>query len=234
MKNIGIIYNSFVCFVIGLLGFAVFYLSRKKRKAKKINYGEGLDYFFLFLGIVWILSGIGTFFNWLGRPEIGRLMFKWFLGGFIYVHLVPAFYYFGWSFFEERKTIQKIFNLVFTAVSFAAVFTLAKYGFTQPEMTYWGADVVPNKSANNIFTFGLFLPGFIAIIIELVKRYKKLREKDGLRQKQLFGFALGFFIYAIGGVFDGLGSIRAWMILLARSIIMISLIVFYFSCTLDE
>ncbi len=122
----------------------------------------------------------------------------------------------------------------FVVVDIAALFALARYGFTQPEIGYWGADVVPNALANNIFTFGIFLPGLICILVELVKRYMRMKRTKNLQENQMFGFALGFLIYAIGGIFDALGSIRSWMILLARSIIMLSSFVFYYFSILED
>jgi len=232
--NIGILYNTFVCLITGLVGFMVFLSLSKKRKKKEEEISKGLDYFSLFSALLWFASGVGTFSNWINRPEIGRTIYKYFTGPLVYIHLVPAFNYFGWSFFKESKKTRQFFNSLFIVISAIAVVTLALYGFQQPEMSYWGANVVPNDLANNIFIFGLFLPGLVCIMVELGKRVRRWNQKNNLENKRRAGLALGYFLYALAGVFDALGSAQAWMTLVARSGVMVSFLIFYFFVTLEE
>ncbi|MBD3208245.1 MAG: hypothetical protein GF370_02215 [Candidatus Nealsonbacteria bacterium] len=233
MRNIGILYNAFVSLVIGVTGVGIFGSLRRKRQKKEIAYNEGLDYFCLLSGLVWLISSIGIFYNWLDRPEVGVTLYRWITGPLTYLHLLPAFQYLGWSFFKKSQKLRWLFNGFFSLMSVAAVIALELYGFSQPEMGYWGANVVPNKLANNIFTFGLFLPGAIFILIELIRKITSWMKDQGLKEKKLLGFAFGFFLYAAGGIFAGLGA-QAWIVLLARISIMTALLVFYFSTTLDN
>lgn len=230
----GMLYHSFVCFVSGLVSLTVFWQLRKIRKKKEVRYHQALDYFALFLSLQWISLGIRIFFGWLDMPELDRLTFKWFTGPLAYFHLLPGFYYFGWSFFKNNKKIRLLFNGFFTCTTLLTVFTLYKYGFEVPELTYWGNNIIPNRTTNQIFTYAILLPVVPCIIIEFFRRLRNWRQTGNSIEKQLLGFSVGFMVYAITGTFDVLGSIQDWMILLSRSATMLAPLIFYFFATMEE
>ncbi|MBD3208076.1 MAG: hypothetical protein GF370_01300 [Candidatus Nealsonbacteria bacterium] len=229
--EIGILYNIFVCFISGFTGLAVFYFLQKRRKKEKIKYSQGLDYFSLFLGLVWILAGIRNIFVLIGRPDLNVFFSRWISEPLLYIHILPALYYFGWSFFQNNKKVGLLFDGFFTITVTAAVITCLIYGVIPGEITPWGMKNKPNPITDKIFTFGVFLPGAIIIIIEFLRRVNRLRKDKSRQEKQLFGFSLGFLIYVSTGALEVLVFSQDWLMLLARVAIMVAPLTFYWSAT---
>jgi len=231
--NTGILYNTFVCFVIGGTGLAVFYFLRKARREQEVGYNQSLDCFALFLGLIWVAIGARALFTWLELPVYDIWVYKWIIGPLTFLHLLPAFYYFGWSFFPDKKK-RWFFEGCFTLISLVAVAAFYRHGFSSPQLTYWGNNIVPNLVANNIFTFGMFVPGLLCIIVEVVRRYKKWKATGSFLEKKLLGFGIGFLAYAVAGIFETLIFTTGWRILLARIGIMVALLAFYLFATLEK
>lgn len=227
---VGMLYNTFVCLVTGFTALVVFWLLQKIRREKKREYSEGLDYFSLLLGLIWILVGARIFFAWLNRPDLDAFVFQWFTGPLTYIHIIPLFYYFGWSFFRTKKS-QLLFGGFFTLMSLLTVFTLFRYGFTPGEVTYWGTDPIPNVLTNKLFTYGVFLPAFLFIITDFIRRLRNWRRTGDPVERQLFGFTFGLLIYALIGIFDALAIAQGWLMLLSRIGIMLAPLIFYLSAT---
>lgn len=234
MKAGGALYNAFVCFITGITGLLVFYLLYKKRKKKSLQYNSGVGCFSLVLGMLWFLIGLGALFNWLGYGDFHTFFYKWFIGPVIYSHLLPAFYYFSWSFFKNRKRIRFLFNMFFLCMALVAVFTHFKYGFIPIAGSYWGKTHKFNPLSQKIFTIGLFFPGFICVLIELIRRYKEWRKTGSFMEKQLFGFALGFLAYSITGFLEALVFTQEWTILLGKIGMMVGPLIFYYFATLSD
>ncbi len=234
MHSIGMIYNASICFITGFTALVVFRLLLKARKEKGKEFIKLVNYFTLLFGMVWILTGLGVIFVWMGRPELDVFFFKWFAGPLIYIHIIPAFYYFSWSFFGDRKKIKLLFNILFTSVVIFTVFTFWKYGFSASEVTYWGRTLVPNRITNDIFTGAIFIPTFLFIIVELVRRFRNWERTGVYRERQMLGFNVGFLVYALAGFFDALAEAQGWLMLLARIGSMLPPLIFYLSAIWDE
>lgn len=231
--SIGILYNTFVCLVIGIAGLVVFFLLQKNRKKMEKKYSQGLDYFSLLLGLLWIFVGLRNFFAWLNLPDLDIFVFRWFSGPLTYLHLIPLFYYFGWSFFRNTK-IRFLFNCISTLLVLFVVFTFFNYGFSPGELTSWGTDPEPNSLTNQLFIFSLFLPVFVFMVIEFIRRLRNWRRTRDVIERQLFGFSSGFLIYAVMGIFDALGIVQGWLVLLIRIGVMFAPLTFYFFATLGS
>ncbi|MBD3208074.1 MAG: hypothetical protein GF370_01290 [Candidatus Nealsonbacteria bacterium] len=229
--NIGILYNIFVCLTCGIASISVFVTIQRKRKEEDVTYSSGLDYFLLMFGLLWFMIGLRSFFIWINKLEWNLLMFKWVSGPLVYIHLLPGFVYFGWSFFPEKDRIRKLFIGFFAIVCLTAVFAFFQYGFIEGNLTYWGAKHKPNDVANKIFIFGIFLPAFSLILADLVRRYRAWRKNRGTNERRLLGFSFGFLIYAIMGVFDALGRAGGWLMVLSRMGITTAPLIFYFFTT---
>lgn len=232
--SVGILYNTFVCFISGLFSLVVFFRLREVRKKKQKEFSEGIDYFTLLLGLLWLSVGVRTFFVWLGRLEMDRFIFKWLTGPLTYLHLIPLISYFTWSFFPKKKIIRLSLVGFFIVLTLIASWALFEFGFTPGEVYYAGTDHTPNEFSNNLFTFGIFFPLAIAILIEFVRRFKNWRATDDPAQRQLFGFSAGFLVYALMGIFDALGVAQDWMIVLVRIGIMVAPLTFYLSATWEK
>ncbi len=229
----GVMYNVFVCFVLSLTGVVVFRFLRKERREQKSEYSAGIDYFSLLFGLMWGATGLGVLWAGSGQLELEAISFKWVLGPMVYLHLLPALYYFSWSLFKKKKW-RYLFNAVTTCAVFLAIATLFLYGFNRSEITYWGSTSIPNETTNNIFMFGVFIPAFICILIDFGKRLKAWRSTGDPLQRQLFGFSLGFLVYAVMGVFDALAFAQGWLMLLLRIGGMAAPLIFYFFATLSR
>jgi len=231
--NVGILYNTFVCLVIGIASLVVFFLLQEARKKRVKQYSQGLDYFSLLLGFLWIFVGLRNFFAWLNLMTLDMFVFRWFSGPLTYLHLIPLFYYFGWSFFKNKK-VRFLFNTLSTAMVLIVVLTFFIYGFSFGKMTSWGTDPEPNSLTNKLFIFCLFLPVFLLMIIEFIRRLRNWKRTRDPMEKQLFGFNLGLLIYAIMGIFDALGIIEGWLVLLVRIGVMFAPLTFYFFASLGS
>jgi len=233
MKNLGILYAVFLGSFLAIGGFFLSYLFRKRKREENTYYHRSLRWFFFMFAMIWISTPVTGFYKWMEKPEVGGMLYTFIGGPFTYLHLVPAFYYFGWSFFPDKKLIRYLFIGIFTLISISALLAFWVYGFERPEIGFWGANQIPNKLASNILTFGLSLPGFLCILAELIKRYRKWKKTKDLQEKRLFGYAVGFLIYAVGGIFDALGS-QDWIPLFSRGVLLISLLIFYISYSTEE
>lgn len=228
----GILYNIFVCLVSGIVALNVFWLLQRKGTQKK-KYSSYLNHFSLFVGLIWLFVAVRLFFVWAERPALSVFVFRWIVGPLTYIHLLPGFYYFGWSFFDNKK-IRFCFNSLFTFIAMLAVVSFFMYGFVVPETTYWGNNIIPNKISNRLFTYGLFLPAVPCILIEVIKRFKAWRITNGNEEKQLLGFSFGFLFYSLAGIFEALIFTQGWPMLLARTGIMFTPLTFYFFSTIFE
>ena len=226
----GILYNTFICFFIGIISLIVFFLLQENRKERKVEYSEGLDYFSLFLGLLWLFVGLRTLFVWLNLLSLDVLTFQWISGPLTYLHLTPLFFYFGWSFFQGTKW-RSLFNGFFSVIILLVVFTFFMSGFEVGEVTYWGTDHTPNPLTNKLFSYFLFAPIFILMIVEFIRRLRNWMRSKDFKERQLLWFTVGFLIYAITGILDALGAVRGWLILLVRIGIMLAPLIFYLSAT---
>lgn len=227
----GMLYNTFVCFVVGVGALIVFWQLRKvKKRKKKRGYSEGIDYFLLLYGLLWIFVGVRILFAWLGRPDLDMFVWRWFSGPMTYIHLVPLSYYFTHLFFKKRRLVIG-FDIVIALIAIVVLFTFFRYGSTAGEMTYWGTDPTPNDLTNKLFTYLQFLPVLLCVVADLIRRLRNWRRTGSPTERQLFGINLGLLIYAFAGIFDGLGLAQNWTLLLVRIGIMVSALVIYLSAT---
>ncbi|MBD3208238.1 MAG: hypothetical protein GF370_02180 [Candidatus Nealsonbacteria bacterium] len=221
--EVGVIYNTFLCFLTGIISLIAFLRLRKERKEKGKEYSEFLDYFILSLGVLWIAISV----------SFTEHLFKWLSGPLVYIHLLPAFYYLSWSFFRGKERVRQVFNGVFTLMVILALVTFFAYGFTSEGSTYWGSQYRINDLTNNIFVFGIFVPAVLLIILDVGLRIERWRKKGNGMQKELLLFDLGFLVYAASGVLDGLGLLENWIILLSRIGTMAAPLIFYLAISWD-
>lgn len=230
----GALYSTFICLIVGVASIGIFFFLQNKRKKEEVRYSSALDYFSLLLGALWLFIGIGTLFSWLGSPQTHTLFYRWIIGPLTYIHILPAFYYLSWSFLKEKKTYRVLFNTAFTIIALVAIWTHFKIGFAPVGVTYWGTKHKINPTTQKIFTFGLFVPGFLFILADFFRRFKNWRKDSNERTKQLLGFSLGFLAYSIAGFFESIVFVHGWLILLGRIGIMVGPLIFYFFATLEE
>jgi len=221
--TVGILYNIFVCSITGMVGLVVFAQLQGIRKRKGAEYSQGIDYFLLLLGILWVFVGIRLILAGTGMIELELFVYKWIVGPLTYFHLLPAFYYFGSVFFKEKK-FRDLFISFFVLTTLLAVFFLFRDGFFRPQPTYWGNNIKPNKLSNIIFNVTIFLPAIPFIVFEIFRRIKEVKKRKEARQ--LLGFAFSFLVYAAAGFFEAIVFTQGPLMLLARTGIMVSLFCF--------
>ncbi len=234
---IGTLYNVLVCFIAGLSGILVFFKLQALREEEEQRYSRGLDYFLLSFGVLWILVGVRNFFFWAGYGALDTLIWKWIVGPLTYLHLLPLFYFYGWSFFDRHRALYVLFVGTFTVITFFTVGVFFAYGFELSEMTYWGTKYDANPLTHSIFTYGIFIPALFCVFFDVLRRFKAWKEKKFFANKRLFAFNIGLLIYALVAVFDGLAIARGETLLLVRIGIMVSALIIYFFATgteLDE
>ncbi|MBD3207842.1 MAG: hypothetical protein GF370_00080 [Candidatus Nealsonbacteria bacterium] len=233
MKQVGILYSTFVCVVAGITGVIVFFLIQRERKKREIEYSQNLDYFCFLSGLTWFFVGARSLFTWLNMPEVEIFIYQWLIGPLTFIHLIPAFYYVAWSFFEDRKVII-FFRTIFVLIALMGIVFLFKDGFVMPEPDYWGNSISMKETSENILIYALFIPGFLFIIIELIRRLRRWVKTKNPKERQLFGFALGLFIYAITATIDALAMALGWLMVLARTGVMFSSLTIYFFAIWDQ
>ncbi|MBD3207848.1 MAG: hypothetical protein GF370_00110 [Candidatus Nealsonbacteria bacterium] len=214
--NTGMVYNSIVCFFTSIVSLISFYSIRKKRKEQKLSFPKSIDYFLFLFGIMWFSVGLRTFMAWLGYLSIDMIIFRWFSGTLTYLHMIPLFHYLGWSFFKDKKLVNKLFTGLTSVAIILATIALIVGGASQGEVTYWGTDPTANETAKKIFTFGTLLPLALSVVIEFIRRTKNWVKTRNENDKQFFGFGLAFLFYFLIGVFDALGGAQGWKLLMSR------------------
>lgn len=232
MNSPGILYSVFVCLTTGLTSVGVFYLLSQKKEEEKVH--PAISYFCLLLGLLWISVGLGALFTFLDRIDLRLAVHNFLIGPLTYLHVLPTFYYFGWSFFSKRKKVRLGFYFISTILVLASLFSHFIYEPERIELGYWGDNIVPHPITSNLFTFAVCLPAFVAIFIELIKRYREWQEEKTMINKRNFGFSLGFLAYAVTGVLESQVFTQGWPLLLARIGVMIAPLVFFFFSSLEE
>lgn len=234
MRYIGILYSVFVCLTAGIVSLLVFHALVKKKREIKESYHLGLIYFCLMLGLLWISVGLGALFTYLGKVELRMIVHNILIGPLTYLHVLPIFYYFGWSFFPRNSKMKFLFDVVGTILVLTALFSHFKYGSERLELGYWGDNMVPHKITSQIFTFGVCLPAFLSIIVELIKRYRRWQKDKSLINKKLFGLSLGLLSYAVTGVLESQVFTEGWPLVMARVGVMIAPLILYFSFSIES
>ncbi len=226
--KIGVLYNVLVCFITSITSFTVFFLLKKRRKEKDVKYSQGIDYFCLSLGLLWLFVSLRAFFIWSGYLNLDSQVFQWLSGPLTYLHLLPVFHYLGWNFFKGKK-IYPFFVGVFYLLTALTLFAFFNGEIIIGEVTYWGREIEPNALANKFFSYGIFVPAFLCILIDFFRRITRWKKTNILTEKQLFGFSFGLLLYCLFGVFDATGFAQGWVMLLLRIGIMLVPLLFYLS-----
>ncbi len=231
--NTGIIYNIMVCFMAGGSGLLVAFNLFKIRKEKRIFWSKGLDYFLLLFGMLWILVGVRNIFFLAGYQEIDSAMWGYVVGPLTYLHILPLFYFYSWSFFRRKNEHRILFYSFFSVTTALAIIFLFINGFELSEMTRWGTKYDANAITHNIFTYGIFIPSIFFVSYEIRRRIITWRATNSFYEKQLLAFNIGILLYAIVAVFDGLALAKGATLLLVRVGIMISALIIYYFATED-
>jgi len=230
----GAIYNILACLLTAVVSLVVWWsLRKRRRKEGSLKFPESIDCFLLLFGIMWFFVALRTFFFWAGRPALDLFIFTYFAGTLTYLHMMPLFYYFGWSFFHNSKT-RNWFNVFFAIIILAATFVLVSKGAVPGEATYWGTDPSANAFAKKIFTIGVLFPLSLIIAIELARRIMNWKKTKSPTAKWMLGFASTFLIYFVIGVFDALGSAEGWRLLISRAGESVVPLLIFFFATADE
>ncbi len=226
--KIGVLYNVLVCLITSITSLTVFFLLKKRRKEKETEYSQGIDYFCLSLGLLWLFVSLRAFFVWFGHLNLDVQIFQWLSGPLTYLHLLPTFHYIGWIFFKKKKP-RLIFIGAFYVMTALTLFAFFSGENIVGDVTYWGRDIEPSALANKMFSYGVFVPAFLCVLVDFFRRVGAWRKDNVLREKQLFGFSLGLLIYCLTGVFDATGLAQGWVMLLLRIGTMFVPLIFYLS-----
>ena len=225
----GIYLNILVVFLGGSIALSVFSKIRRLREIRERSYSKGLDYFLLTFGILWISVAIRNLFFVLRYPEWDRWFWAWVTGPLTYFHILPLFFFFGWAFFKDRRGLNLAFKGFFSLAIILAVAFLFLFGF-ETVATEWGTKHDANPYTDAVFTFAVYLPILILVICFLVQRFMIWGKTHALFDRQMFGFAIGFLVYALIAVLDGLALVVGYGLILVRiaGTLLPSLIFYYY------
>ncbi len=227
----GVLFNVLVCFISGLIGFLIYRKIQQLRNRNKISFNKGLDYFLLFFGILWFFAGLRSLLFWLGYDFMAEFVWQWIVGPLTYIHAVPIFYFYGSIFFKNSNKLYLAFVGFFTLMTIITVLSFFVYGFNPVETSYWGSKYNANSITDSLFSYGIFLPAFLCLLYESIKRINIHKKSNDFYDKQLIGINLGIFIYMTIAIFDGLALAKDWLLLFVRIIIMVSALTIYFFVT---
>jgi len=203
----------------------------KIRKEKRVFWSKGLDYFLLLFGMLWILVGVRNIFFLAGYQEMDKIMWGLVVGPLTYFHILPLFYFYGWSFFRRKNIYRFLFYALFSIITALAIIILFINGFELAEMTRWGTKYDANPITHNIFTYGIFIPALLCVSYEIRRRIHTWRATNSFYEKQLLAFNIGILLYAVVAVFDGLAIAKGATLLLVRVGIMVSALIIYYFAT---
>lgn len=226
----------FVDLISGLAPFLVFL--RLQQDLKSMEGGQRkqafryLSYFVGLYGILRILAAARGFFVFLGRQkDLGMMVWNWGTGPLTYLHLVPLAFFYGISFFPEKKNLKFLYTGLITVFITATLFTHFWYPSTPGEITDWGTRPKPYPLTKEMFSYLIFIPFTLSCLIDFFRRLNNWKQKKDPKEKQLFDINFGVLIYAVTGVFDALAIAEGWAFLLVRIGVMTSALVFYLAIT---
>ncbi len=238
----GVLFNIFACLVAGISGLMVFSrISKLRRSPVPTDYGRGLDYFLLAFGVLWLLVALRLTFFWFSEglgweffASWDQFIWGWIVGPLTYIHVLPLFFFFAWSFFGYQSHWYRIFVSIFAFTTLVTVVSLFIWEFELQEASNWGSKYDAHIYTHLLFTVTMYLPVVVCIVIDLIRRYKRWARNGSLTELQLAGFNGGILFFAAIAVSDGLALAEGPFMIPVRMGIMVSALIIYYFATLQE
>lgn len=226
----GLIFNSFLCIIIAIISFWIANLI--KQKPNKTLTDILLLGFWLSVGFTWFLVSLGIVLFQLGFPQYDLILNLYGVQALIYIQLS-----FGVAYALYRAWSQRIFGL-FVLIACLTLSSIGYYFLIQPEgflfhdNTYFSVEYTINHISWTIFEYVLGF-GLLFLIYDIFKNlFIKIQGKKDCCP--YFLTSLSLLLYAVVGYFDNQGLNATWVMVLFRSIIILSILLTYLAYTQEK
>lgn len=226
----GLLFNGLICLIVAGVSF---WVSRVILKEKNRSFAEFMVLGFWFsVGLTWLLVGVGLFLYEGGYPLYDKLLNRYGVQAFIYLQLSFGVAYAVYRFYSKWLVgvVVLLSCLTFSAVGYS--FLILPGGFLFGSDSYFSVEYQINPISWNFFQIILGV-GVIFLIYDILKNLiTKLRKKHF--QSAYFFTSLSILVYAVIGFFDNQGFNATWIMVLFRSIIVLSVLLTYLTYSRDN
>lgn len=200
----------------------------KKRKDKEI----------ISFAVSWLLLGIAFLFITIRLTAFGldkiEVDISFFYLGQVAIALVfaPLMYHTAWKATKNKK-ITTALSLLAGISGLLFLFFLFQGGIVGPKISEWGSDYSPTKRAS-IFFIIPYVVSFLFVAFDLARRIVDWAKNKTLKNGKEFIATSSLFIFLLLAAIDEFAIEAGWILVLFRSIMMVSALLASVSYTTSE
>jgi len=234
MNNTGMLFTSFVSFLIfaSAFGAGLFIFRRRQKKDKLLT---SYAYFLLITSGIWLFTGIRLIFGWLGMNGLDK-NFYLIDQIFVFISAPLLIYYISFKLFHKEK-LTKIIATLFSLLALLGIFFIFTKGVEESSISYFTTKFKPNKISFFIFLFSI-IPSFAGVLFDCFKRISQWLKKGKITESHEFFYSLVIIVYLGLGIFDEQGIIVGWGLVVFRllfvAVFLMAYLTFYFQLLRKE
>lgn len=226
----GLLLNGLICLIVAGLAFWVSKLVLKKKKKDLVDLL--LVGFWSAVGSTWLLVGVGLFLYERGYTSYDLALNRFGVQALIFIQLSFGVAYALYRAYQKWSVgvVSLVGCLLFSGMGY--YFLLLPGGFLFSDDTYFSVEYWINPVSWNFFQF-ILGAGVIFLAYDVLKYlFRKIRGR--LVQPRYFLISLSILVYSIIGYFDNQGFTATWIMVLFRSIIILSILLTYLAYTQEN
>jgi len=226
----GLLFNGLICLIVAGVSF---WISRIILKERVKTFAEFMVLgFWLSVGLTWLLVGAGLFLYEGGYPFYDKIMNRYGVQALIYLQLS-----FGVAYAVYRAYSKWLVGMVvlLACLAFSAVgysFLILPGGFLFGSDSYFSVEYLLNPVSWKFFQIILGI-GVIFLIYDILRNLITRLKKKHFRSVYFYT-SLSILVYAVIGFFDNQGFNATWIMVLFRSIIVLSVLLTYLTYSRDK
>lgn len=226
----GLLLNGLICLIVAVVAFWVSKIILNKEKKEFVDFL--LFGFWLSVGLTWLLVGVGLFLYENGYPSYDFILNRYGVQAFIFIQLSFGVAYALYRAYQKRLVgiVSLVGCLVFSGIGY--YFLTLPGGFLLGEGTYFSVEYWINSVSWNFFQF--ILGTGVTFLAYDIFKYLFRKIKDRGVQPRYFLVSISILVYSIIGYFDNQGINATWIMVLFRSIIVLSILLTYLAYTQED
>lgn len=228
--NIGMLYNIFVCFLLGIICFIVAKRVSPKYstvEGKSTFYNKYLSNFWTFGGIMWLLQTVRSYFAWNGNTTNDQYIFYAIIV-FLSFQVLFLFLY-AFSILFHKYTFSPFLTFLAAILSFGWLLLTLISGIEAGEITLWSSSFTLSIMAEYLFTVAIFFPLLFILGVSFIREliYIAFDKTDIFVSKHLYTLS-ALILYLLVIYPDFLGITTGWYLVLMRVMLLIPCFLIYF------